>query len=325
MVLMRLRRIFAVSCCIAGLAALSSCVNPAYQQLTPAARSSVLSTPVHSPLASVPESYLGVYENDVPRSYALVDEFASTVGRPPNLVLTYAGWGSGFPAAFATTAHAHGATVLIDLDPTNVSVTSIADGRQDAYLESYAKAVRSFGYPVVISFAHEMNGDWYSWGWNHTSPRTWVKAWRHVVTIFREAGARNVTWLWTVNYATYGEGPIHDWWPGASYVTWIGIDAYFDVPHDSFSTQFASTISYIRGFADKPILIGETAVGQLAGRTVKVQELFNGIDRYHLLGLVWFDVAQHQGVYHQSWRIEGHSAEIAAFRRALKRDLSGRH
>lgn len=324
--MMRLRRLFAVSCCITGLAALSSCVNPAYQQLTPAARSSsVLNTPVYAPLRPVADSYLGVYEKDVPHSYALVDEFARAVQRPPNIVLDYAGWGWAFPSAFASTAHAHRATMLIDLDPISVSVASIASGQQDGYLKSYAAAVKSFGYPVVISFAHEMNGTWYPWGWTHASPRIWVRAWRHVVTIFRKAGASNVTWLWTVNDATYGEGPIHDWWPGAAYVTWIGIDAYFDVPADSFSTEFAPTIESIRSFSSKPILIGETAVGQLAGRTAKVRELFTGVDRYHLLGLVWFDVAQHQGVYHQSWRIEGHSAEIAAFRQALKRDLNGQH
>ena len=26
-----------------------------------------------------------------------------------------------------------------------------------------------------------------------------VAAWRHIVTVFRALGARNVTWLWTVN------------------------------------------------------------------------------------------------------------------------------
>jgi len=29
---------------------------------------------------------------------------------------------------------------------------------------------------------------------------------------------------------------------------------------------------------------------------------------------VWFDIAQHQGIYHQDWRIEDSRAAAAAFR-----------
>ena len=39
------------------------------------------------------------------------------------------------------------------------------------------------------------------------------------------------------------------------------------------------------------------------------------------LGLVWFDHAQHNGIYHQDWRIEGHPAAEAAFRQDVRRDL----
>ena len=52
---------------------------------------------------------------------------------------------------------------------------------------------------MVLSFGHEMNGNWYSWGNQHTSAKAFVAAWRHIVTVFRAAGAENVIWLWTVN------------------------------------------------------------------------------------------------------------------------------
>src|SRR5262245_5040964 len=44
-----------------------------------------------------------------------------------------------------------------------------------------------------------MNGNWYSWGNQRNSPRVFIAAYRHVVTLFRERSARNVTWMWTVN------------------------------------------------------------------------------------------------------------------------------
>jgi mannan endo-1,4-beta-mannosidase len=49
----------------------------------------------------------------------------------------------------------------------------------------------------IIGFAPEMNGNWYKWGDQNTSPATWVAAWRHVVDVFRANGADNVSWLWT--------------------------------------------------------------------------------------------------------------------------------
>jgi hypothetical protein len=71
-----------------------------------------------------------------------------------------------------------------------------APGAADSYLRSYAAAVAAFGFPVILSFGHEMNGNWYSWGDGHTAPATFVAAWRHIVQVFRAEKAANVTWLW---------------------------------------------------------------------------------------------------------------------------------
>jgi mannan endo-1,4-beta-mannosidase len=308
-----------LAACAAAALAITGCTNPAYRQLAPTPSvSTPPPQPAHAALPARPHSYLGVYEADLPRSYQLVDQFASTIGRQPNLVLAYSGWGAGFNSAFAATARAHGATVIFDLDPTNVAVGQIANGSQDPFLSSYATQVRLYRHPVIISFAHEMNGNWYQWGWTHTPPALWVQAWRHIVTVFDQAGADNVTWLWTVNYAAVGEGPVRDWWPGSKYVTWVGIDAYYDIPSERFDSQFVPTITTIRQFTRKPILIGETAVGPQAGQATGIPDLFAGVRHYHLLGLVWFDVAQHGSVFKQDWRLEGKPAVAATFREAVR-------
>jgi len=296
--------------------------NPAHH--SPASMSHpVTDTPrvVRAVLPSTPGTYLGVYEPGTEKSYAPIDTYAMAIGRQPNLVLYYNGWGGGFPLSLATMAREHGATLVIDLDPYRASLGSIAHGKQDGYLRSFAEAVLDFGHPVVISFGHEMNGDWYPWGWTHASPKVFVQAWQHVVTVFRDAGADNVTWLWTVNNIAADEPSIRDWWPGSSYVTWVGIDGYFYEPADTFRSMYAPTIAVIRGLTAKPILISETAVGQVAGQAAKIPLLFAGTFHYHLLGLLWFDVAQDGNLLQQNWRLEGHPAAIAAFRRAVKRFL----
>ncbi len=189
------------------------------------------------------------------------------------------------------------------------------DGRHDRYLKTYADQVRGFGHPVVLSFAPEMNGDWYAWGAGHTPPRVFVAAWRHIVDLFRAEHASNVTWLWTVNSVNASKVPLRPWWPGAGYVDQVGIDGYFYRPADTFHSVFGTTIAQVRGFTQKPILISETAVGPVAG-PAKVADLFRGAREAGLAGVVWFDKAQHDGIYHQDWRLEDNPAILAAFRRA---------
>ena len=151
-------------------------------------------------------------------------------------MLYFSGWGERFMTWFATKARAHGAVPMIDMNPYGVSMRSIAAGRSDGYLRSYALAVRSYGDPVVISF----------------------------------------------------------------------------------TSLFGPTIAAIRDVTHKPLLLAETAVGPLAGQAAKIPNLFAGVGADHLLGFVWFDKAQNNGLYHQNWRIDGVPAALAAFRRAAR-------
>ena len=75
---------------------------------------------------------------------------------------------------------------LVQINPKGINLAAIASGHYDSYLSSYAEAVRSYHRPVILGFGHEMNGNWYSWGYRHTSPADFVAAWRHIVTLFRE-------------------------------------------------------------------------------------------------------------------------------------------
>jgi hypothetical protein len=259
---------------------------------------------------------LGVFEPDE-SSYQQVSEFGNAVGRPPNVVLQFADWGSPFPEPFAAMLRAHDAEPLIQLEPSDISLASITDGSDDWYLKSYAEQLRQFGSPVILSFAPEPNGNWYPWGWTRLSPAAYVAAWQHVVSSLRRFGATNVTWLWTVNVTYTGAGPLADYWPGNAYVDWVGIDGYFTMPDDTFSSVFSPTIAAVQALTAKPILLSETAVGQVAGQARVIPGIFTGIHGNHLLGLVWFDQAQDDGIYHQDWRLEDSPAGIDAFRQGL--------
>lgn len=261
----------------------------------------------------------GAYEATTPVSWSGMAEFAADTGLKPRIALYYSAWNSGFNVSFARTARSHGSYAFVQLQPNGVTLASIAAGKSDKYLREYAFTVRSFGHPVILSFAHEMNGNWYSWGYGHTSPADFVAAWRHVVDIFREEGASNVTWVWTVNATNVGPGdPLGEWWPGSSYVNWIGIDGYYYYDSDSFDSVFGKTIDQIRKFSDAPVLLSEVAVGVTSDRESQIASLFSGIRVDRIVGIIWFDKAQDAGVYHQDWRLENDPAALAAFKKAAQ-------
>jgi len=265
-----------------------------------------------------PHNYLGVYVAGVPQSYSGVEKFTAATGVRPGVVLYYSGWMERFQTGFAEQAARHHAVPLVQIEPTSASLTAIASGRYDAYLRSYASAVKAFGGQVILSFGHEMNGYWYAWGYRHASPAAFVAAWRHIVTLFRHQGADNVTWLWTVNIigAHAGIPSPAPWWPGGGYVDMVGIDGYYLKPGWTFAPLFGPTIKAIRALTLDPVLIAETGAAPAIGQPAKIADLFAGVRAYGLLGFVWFDaVARHELPHSgtRDWLLHGQAA-YAAFR-----------
>lgn len=268
-----------------------------------------------APVAKVASvRYLGVHEVTAPNTYTDISTFASHVGRQPNIVSYYSNWGVGFQTRFAQQAVRHGALPLVQIDPASISLQDIVNGRYDTYLQKFGTAVGAFRSKVVISFGHEMNGDWSSWGNGNTPSQVFVKAWQHVVDMVRRAGGSNATWMWTVNVVNSSPyTPIPDpkaWWPGARYVNWVGVDGYYTDPGTDFSTLFGPTLVDVRKLTSDPILIAETGADVSANQTAKVTDLFNGVRTYGLLGFIWFD--ENTDGHH--WRITSPGA-LAAYQR----------
>jgi hypothetical protein len=271
--------------------------------------------PAHVTLRPIPAFLLGVYAAGAPPGYKPIAQFANAAGRQPDLVGYFSSWAQPFNTTFAKTLHKHGIIPLVQLDPTDASIAAIGAGDYDDYLRDYADAVADYGHPVVIGFGHEMNARWYSWGYGHVPPAVFVTAWRHLVNIFRQEGADNVIWLWTIQAEGPGTGPAASWWPGSAYVTWVGIDGFYSRPSDTFPTLFGPTIAKVRLITGKPILLSETAVSPRADQAAKIRNLFGGMAAYGLLGLVWFNEAALGNQV--DWRIQDNRAAKEAFRRGV--------
>lgn len=260
-----------------------------------------------------PAQYIGVITSGYPGGTKLRN-FAHATGVRPTLVPYFVSFRTNWNPSPACLILRTGALPVIQINPRHVPLAEIVAGRWDHHLEKYAQHVRDFGFPVVISFGHEMNGHWYSWGYRHTPPAVFVAAWRHIVTIFRQQRAGNVTWLWTVNIIDKhggipSPGP---WWPGDSYVNWVGIDGYYLKPAWTFASLFGPTIRAVHTLTLDPILITETAASPAADQPAKIADLAAGIRHYGLLGFVWFDIRKKQ-----DWRLIGPAA-TAAYRQAAR-------
>jgi mannan endo-1,4-beta-mannosidase len=271
----------------------------------------VITLPAH------PMSYLGIFARGVPDSYAPIASVANATGVRPNIALYYSGRYERFQSVFAVQVKDNGAVPFIQMEPSNINLAAIASGAFDTYLETFATDVANYGAKtgqgVIIGFGHEMNGFWYSWAHRHTSPAVFVAAWRHVVNVFRQQGADDVTWLWTVNIIDRPSIPSPaPWWPGSSYVTWVGIDGYYFKPSWTFASLFGPTIKAVRALTFAPILIAETGAAPEAGKPAKIADLFAGVRAYGLLGFVWFNANAVR-----DWRLSSPSA-IAAFARGAK-------
>jgi hypothetical protein len=138
------------------------------------------------------------------------------------------------------------------------TLKDIANGMYDTYITEQAVTSRNFGYPIYMRLGAEFDicqgagaGD-RTWASN---PTDFVNAWRHIVDIFRAQGATNVLWVWNPNFSDF-DAPHHqdEYYPGDSYVDWVGIDMYQGYNGEDPEAQMSHLCNQ---YSHKPILIGE--------------------------------------------------------------------
>ncbi len=248
--------------------------------------------------------FFGIEAPGSPDSLTPAIEAAASVGRNPNLLGQYIAWNSPFDSGGAAKALGYGALYYMAWEPFGVTAASIAAGGQDAYISNFAKAVHAFGDPVAMSFGHEMNGNWYPWGTGQTTPADFVAAWRHIHNLFAAAGASNVIWVWNPNIINPMPAvELEPYWPGSAYVDWVGLTGYFPTTGpDTFDGIYGPTLTEVKRFTSKPVIIAETAVETGPDEVASIRNLIGGVKANHnVLGFVWFDYDK-AGV---DWTISG--------------------
>ncbi len=152
-------------------------------------------------------------------------------------------------------------------------IPAIAAGKYDKEITGFANAVKTqlspYGHILIRPF-WEFNFTGSEWNDVHygNNPTTFIAAWRRFVNIFRVHDVTNVKWLW--NPIRIGGSQAQDpvpYYPGNSYVDWIGIDAY---PKNRWLTlqQLVTTsggssnFDWYQTFSGygKPLMVGEVGI-----------------------------------------------------------------
>jgi beta-mannanase len=261
-----------------------------------------------------------------------LDAVAALVHESPSIVMSYKDFNQPVSIAELDSVRARGATSLITwepwvwgagLDQPAYSSADITAGHYDAYLSQWGTALAAWGQPVMLRYAHEMNGNWYPWadGVNGNTAGDYAAAWRHVHNVVTAAGATNVTWVWSPNIPYSGSTPMVDLYPGAPYVDVVALDGYNWGTSSAWSTWqtpatlFGNGLAQLRNLAPgKQILIAETASTEAGGskadwNTALLAYLAKQTD---VTGFVWFHFFKEN-----DWRINSSTPSTSAFAQAL--------
>lgn len=274
----------------------------------------------------------GVATAGGPLASAELDEVSRVAGESPSTILFYKDFLQAPPIAEMNAARARGAVPLVTwepwawgggLDQPAYALDRIAAGDFDAYITQWGQALASWGQPVKLRFAHEMNGNWYPWaeGVNGNTAGDYVAAWRHVHDVVAATGASNVSWVWSPNVPYLGSTDLAGLFPGAQYVDVVALDGYNWGTSASWSAWispqdlFAPGIAQLRSLAPGlPILISETASSEAGGskaawNTDLISYLAAQPD---VAGFVWFNLNKET-----DWRINSSDSSATAFKNAL--------
>lgn len=166
-----------------------------------------------------------------------------------------------------------------DLIQPEYSPKLIASGMYDEYIIKWARSAAVYGKPYFLRFAHEMNGDWYSWGAKEgNTPEDYKRMWMHVHDIFEKEGATNTIWVWSPNNED-GNGStdsVMDYYPPDTYVDWVSYSGFnwgnsattIDRSFEDLTIRIYTILQPL----NKPIMVAETAT---TGTDEEKREWFN--------------------------------------------------
>jgi hypothetical protein len=227
---------------------------------------------------------VGEFTNEVGKHPAVYGEFV-TWGQSIHYAFNNAAAAHARLMLHISTTQGYGAAQVI-------TPAGIAQGAGDGYLVSLSKLIASYGKPVYIRLLPEMNqanNAYCAFNTDGSSrgpayaPSEFIAAWRRVVTVLRggsvaaidtqlqalgetplhgvgaggSIASSPVSFVWTPQVAGSPDTPANSpaaYYPGDSYVDWVGTDFYSRFPN------FTGLDAFYKQHPHKPFAFGEWAL-----------------------------------------------------------------
>jgi mannan endo-1,4-beta-mannosidase len=273
-------------------------------------------------------------------------DFGALTGKSPKIVMMFEQWSdtwkyNPFPSTFCREVDMQKQIPLITWEPSGLPFKPTDDkstyldefnkqfankkGEIYEYAKKWATESKAYGKSFLLRPFHEMNLQYnYSWtAWMNGGKEgieKFKKAWQNLYTLFKEVGATNATFVWCPNTTGY---PIEDWnkikdyFPGAEYVDWIGVDGYRKsniepamekTDHPKFDAVFGGSIKDLNDLSkkyNKPLMICETSSIPDGGKAEYIKQLFDAAKEYKMSAVVWFNENKKgQGGDEENWLID---------------------
>ncbi len=224
--------------------------------------------------------YLGAFDNAAGQNgtanggmgtYTQLLNLESQIDRKVAIDLHYSTWTTDLASASVVDDLQAGRIPLISWQ-CGAPDSSVVAGQYDSLIVAQAKAIASLHHPVMIRWFWEMEYTGSNGGKQGANaakcigsagPQGYISAWRHIVTIFRNNGATNVAWVFCPGDSSYGPNALTDgvsarlYYPGNSYVDWIGEDAYSRAVPKTLP-NLVTGLYQVYGNSGKPLIICET-------------------------------------------------------------------
>lgn len=267
------------------------------------------------------------YRPWVAKDLETVNALEQAIHKHLSVVMWYADWAHEFPLLEQLEAVGErGSVPEITWEPWNslaggidqplYRLRNIIEGRFDTYIRSWAKVIASYGKPVRLRFAQEMNGNWYPWSEqvNGNSRGEFALAWKHIHRIFDAVGATNTVWVWSAARPPVGERL----YPGDAFVDIVSTTIFngggqlVHEPWHSFHRLLSVRLERLNVIAPgKPIEVSEIGCAEEGGdKTAWIHGLFAELLREpNVRSIVWYSLVKGGS----DWGIDSSTSSAEAF------------
>ncbi len=161
-----------------------------------------------------------------------------------------------------------------------------AQGQFNSYFKTVAQNLvnAGFGYSV-IRLGWEFNGGWFPWAANGQQT-DFINYWHNIVDSMRSVPGQHFLFEWNPTIGNLGVGNLASYYPGNSYVDWVGLDVYditwSNYPGCSAEWNYLQTETYglnwlvqFGASVGKPLTLPEWGIGDWGVQAVNCGTLSN--------------------------------------------------